>query len=1040
MSDKILFSDCYVYEQINNKPDQDKYEFKNFIIGNLINDIFKGGKTKKNKPLFNIEKGSISIKQKEKFDILLPNKYLKKEYKCNPFTEFTSNSSTSKSYSIGRQIIDDFISEPHLVIKSFEEKFQEIFSGQVSLCTSENTKVCISIDEEYLKSYLIELKKVIIPDYSKDLRIKESVSLAYDKYYDEPFGLSKLLARIVLLLIISTKPKSTINGYVRRYYYKDQSVYIQLQSDNETRIMLKDIFIPISNYNILSANSFSQIGSENTILCILNEIEQNNYSESFRLLEHAYRLINEAGYLSDYSKRIATDIKYLYAEHLVLHRDYNKSEEINKGIEILKDICSSCGEAGLLLYNLYSNKYDIDLPEINHTKNYYLDKAVNLDFPEAIIVKIELILNKTESTLKNKTLLADLFARFDRIAKNSEVKNNLVARYYYCAARYYEFLGEKEKADQEYEAASKFGHEAARKILKRKDAHPREINEYNYQSHSTSSDKVCIINALNEETKALISTLPEEYIVWSVTEESSFLFGNSVSLSFTSVGDCIKAVFRIVFKNGSLNANSKVLFALFSDEEERNIDASLQLLDYLYNKAIEKECFSNLEFINIFDIFVKADFETASLLLDASLSEMNPEIYFKTHICDSALMASRELLEKTPLFISENKTSVLIIGDSKVCKKVFREAFAVGYMGNKHEVDFIIANNDIEKTKREIENAMPYIDSGLESNLKIRFANAELPFMPKEKGKDETYSEAWGIMDFAQALALANYIVIDLGSEMDNIKYSVNVRRWYERNYIKSKKNPIINVYCKSPVNQYWAQRLALDNTNQGNAWHNSFRLNFFGSLNTNYSFSCLTCNKLEKTAIKIHCSYYDTDTNNVDALSAFYSYSYNMDSSLVAALGLSYRFYIAGCFDEKNTNYEITEKVKEQYKKWLEENNDKACEIEQYRWNCFEVSRGWSGVQNQADLEEYLNYPELDNHKYALAFIHPYIANWDSLDDDGSIFRTVNAFYHRLGKTKPSPKNLTKENVATTLKWLDFEKEETLEQSEEKKEIEKDE
>ena len=45
MSDKILFSDCYVYEQINNKPDQDKYEFKNFIIGNLINDIFKGGKT-----------------------------------------------------------------------------------------------------------------------------------------------------------------------------------------------------------------------------------------------------------------------------------------------------------------------------------------------------------------------------------------------------------------------------------------------------------------------------------------------------------------------------------------------------------------------------------------------------------------------------------------------------------------------------------------------------------------------------------------------------------------------------------------------------------------------------------------------------------------------------------------------------------------------------------------------------------------------------------------------------------------------------------
>ena len=1049
-----------------------------FLFGNLVNDLFVERKSKKNHPLIQLvnQNGDvINPNAKIQTDVLFPGIYLEthKEKGDYLFFEITSIGSQKKTatkgimskgmdtnsslnnqgkesntntsiykggYSIGNSLIDNYIKKDvQSVILNFENRIHNLLYEKVTLITQDlpNRIVKADYNEIELREYLNNLWQKIS---AGALDQNSALSIAYHNYIKKN-QLDKLLARVIILSVIASKPLKESNKYYIGYSLNNNYI-------GQTKITLDSVLIPLSDADIFNAKSYSNIDREETYIRIKNHFENKNYSQSLKMCEKIFDLISHESKLSGQSFERAELIKLLYCEHLLNGFGYKKenvqltenSPEVIKAKKILFGMLDN-GAACLLLYYYYNGKFNITGAEDSREAEFHLKVAGKLGCAEAILIRVEIILSKPNINDTDKKTLEKLITQLDN--KETQINKIAVARYHFNKARYYELLGENEKAFKEYKAAEELGHEVARKILKRKDTRPREIKEYDYQSHSSSSDKICIINTLNEQTKALINTLPHEYMVWSVGKESSFLFGNSVSQSFTSIGDCIKALFRIVFKNDSLNINSKVMFALFSDEEEQNIDASLQILDYLYNKALEKECFSNLEFINIFDIFVKADFETASPLLDASLSEMNPEIYFKTHICDSALMASRELLEKKPLFTPEgNKTSVLIIGNSNVCRKVFREAFAVGYMGKKHEFDFIIANNDIEKTIREIEDAMPYIHSNLKSNPKICFANAEIPFMPKEKAKyKEDIPTAWEIIDFSQALYLANYIIIDIGSDIENINYAVKLRRWYARNYIQSRKDPVINVSCQSPVNEYWAERMALDNTKQGNAWHNSFHLNFFGSLNSNYSFSSLTSNKLEKTAEKIHCSYFGTDTNNIEALNALYSFSYNMDSSIVTALGLNYRFYIAGCFDDEiNNKYEITDRAKARYKKWLDENNDYACEIEQYRWNCFEISRGWSGLENQTDLEKYLNYPQLDNHKYSLAMLHPYIANWDDLDDDGNIFRAVDSFYRRLGKTKSSPKTLTKENVATTLKWLDFEKEEALEQSEENKEIEKDE
>lgn len=90
------------------------------------------------------------------------------------------------------------------------------------------------------------------------------------------------------------------------------------------------------------------------------------------------------------------------------------------------------------------------------------------------------------------------------------------------------------------------------------------------------------------------------------------------------------------------------------------------------------------------------------------------------------------------------------------------------------------------------------------------------------------------------------------------------------------------------------------------------------------------------------------------------------------------------------------------------------AAQTEQIRWNNFTLSRGWEPAPIEV-LSNYITHSEITNHKHLLAKLHPYIANWDDLDENGGIYNTVK---QNFPKSVP-PQKTTIESVENTVKFF---------------------
>lgn len=218
----------------------------------------------------------------------------------------------------------------------------------------------------------------------------------------------------------------------------------------------------------------------------------------------------------------------------------------------------------------------------------------------------------------------------------------------------------------------------------------------------------------------------------------------------------------------------------------------------------------------------------------------------------------------------------------------------------------------------------------------------------------------------------ADYIVVDIGDDNDNLTAALLLREMYS----KTRKNsafvpsdfPSPKIFTVIEDENFRTIVEALNDSS----------IVAFGTINDIYSCSNILNWKIDKIGEFIHASYYahnqmknvaDNDINKSDLLkSGIIDYSVqpevNKRSSRAAAIHTIYKFNDLGI----NTNNLYSE----ENLKIIAEERDKLLRLEHCRWNVFQMLDGWE----QWDMSEFAR----GKHKDKVARLHAYLAKFDDL------------------------------------------------------------
>lgn len=1050
----------------------------------------------------------------KKFDEIIEknNKYDDKE-ECQKvyYRHFTNSSNT---YTLGNE-----------VIKHFNENgispFIESFKKKSDTCIIKNNQLCDFLNEMKTALFSVDIKedkkdenseknKKNIEDIKQVLCFDsyEETAKAYSKYisvYEELLK-KKLYKNILVRIFISV---IILQRQTKGYPHAKYLISSVVSEFNKKSKNVEDIKTEL--FKTLDKIWLSFDKNDNDEKEVLGEFIKNSIIKSeFEFVQKLCEL-NFGELIADLTDKKLEDSKELSELEKTSLLSYTqaliKCEKIQKAESILtaKQFDEN-SDAQFLLYQIYNGNFEkFNTENINDKCEERLKNAVKLNHPDAAIL---IHLKKLSSNFDQN------FNEIDKTLSNLKEKedslNTEQQKFYY----YYLGLCEEKnelinQANEHFKKALKLGNELARiKIIK----HKREVADFSRCFNTESKRQICIINSNNYQTKALLKTLPEEYYVFSINANFSDTEISGI-YEFASIKKCIDEL----IKEKSLK---EAIICLFSDDEQENLNQAIEILDRLYNETLNrKERNDRIDFINRFDIFIKANYDYASMFIDASISDMGDDIYFKTHIIDKYKNSIQKLLYEKPLFSpmlsnNTNESNTIVISNNiNFNISAIREIISIGYMGTSYTVNAAVVCDKSIKTEldnklytempgifknkfsTELEKLLSY-DKQTVSNISLDekhiikldekyiikpsvfsfdSESVSASFVlnvashniseetykelkdndPKGRGEDIIYNELIngkynGLSENEKSnikntfksifinndgecykrLNSANYFIVDVGNDKENIDFAINLRKQFMANSKDMKRRPIIAVYCRDSKTAYLADKITLSNQNQGDYWYNKYDLYFFGMDDTIYSYNALTNNSLEKLALhmhKIYCNLEESESRSDKyhkALNSFYSYQYNIDSSIATAIALRYRLFIAGYYKSEN---DINDSViKKDFNPDNLKNNNFA-EIEHYRWVNFMLSRGWQAPTFE-QLSTYINDDEITNHKYMLLNLHPFIANWDDLDDDGEICKMISSSQKQF----TSPKESTQNNIKEALELLS-----SFKKAEDKKHIE---
>ena len=577
----------------------------------------------------------------------------------------------------------------------------------------------------------------------------------------------------------------------------------------------------------------------------------------------------------------------------------------------------------------------------------------------------------------------------------------------------------KSEAISDFETAAQKGHEKARQELSRKERMERQL----FPSFLDDPDTpCCFANSLDGNNLVFISTLPDGEWRLFTTEQKNPAIDKAVT---------VKNFDEFVIMQHLTEFDSyihKVILLFSSEDEDRNLNECLIVLDKLFNITLGISEKRRKVLMDNIDIFVGAKYEIASALIDANINDMGNDIFFRVHVVDEARDSAHQLLCDAPLFLPllarpkhENSISVVLFGCSETNYGIIKESIACAYLGKEYPVSITMLGKDADRMSRRLRQECPGIfrEPPIEC-IRPKFISCcieEEDFPSVIYGR--TYDESPD-NELVQALSAGNYFVVDLSSDRDSIRFAMELRTWLLRSRGTFDRTPFISVKCRNSQNSYLASHLTLSGQAAGDTYYSRYDLFPFGITRVLYSFNRLVENpRLEEVALQIHKSYYGGDDRRAE--NDYYSFSYNADSSLLTAIGLSYRLFAGGSYffkKEQYLNYGAFDSIAllSDYAEAIKPKGDYAASLEQSRWNGFMLSRGWES----ADLNQVRAYKDQStgiSHKHTLAKLHPFIREWGELDSD-DLIQILGMLQSKFDYNK-HPKTTTRKSIKDTPKFL---------------------
>lgn len=786
----------------------------------------------------------------------------------------------------------------------------------------------------------------------------------------------------------------------------------------------------------------------------LPEVVNNRFYEKTRLAQNAYSRGDyvdayniASNLLSDKSIEqhpdLLSEAKSILGFCLYLHADKCKAVS-NKTKANRIDGCKSMEDCGIsfllqsvesqdfsskswwkkahyILYHHYLKLSQTDGSSIDYKTAYnYLLTAFKFNYPEAIIEIAHILTNTPDSTDGSLVVPKDELIKKLNIIIEDDI-NNTIHNISECL--YYRGILTKHdnySASQlDFENAAQKGHERARQEIS-----SRKRNEYH--SNPVFIQKVglnnCYVNSVSGKNLSVLRSLPSN--VWSVFSD------NPIGGSGMDVIDILNLDAFIKITNLFYAQNSRTIALFMSEDENKNLSECLTFIDKLFNVALSVSEEQKDITINNIDIYVSANYETASMFLDASISDMGKNLYFKVHIADEQRDTAHSLLCDAPLFIPllekrslETSIDVVLLGSTETNYRIAKEAIACAYLGENYPISMTMLGSNASAYEHKLRRECP----GLYNSYGIRcirpvfipcdLESCDFPSYIYGNKQEETNNNS-----ISKTFKNGNYFVVDIGTDFENIQFAMELRTWLLRSRGSFDRTPFIAVRCSNSSNSYLTSRLTVSRQLPGDAYYNKFNLFTFGSVEQMYSYKRLIEEPLlQRTALHIHESYYGS--NIFSAKNDYYSFSYNSDSSLLTAIGLSYRLFAAGCLLANQGEYlnnaifkktdlfrAFNEKIKNA--SMLET----SAALEQSRWNGYMLSRGWESASvNQ--VQAYKEQATGSSHKHSLARLHPFIREWEDLNNKDllSILGMLTARFNY----KKHPQEITKQSIKDTLHFV---------------------
>ena len=467
----------------------------------------------------------------------------------------------------------------------------------------------------------------------------------------------------------------------------------------------------------------------------------------------------------------------------------------------------------------------------------------------------------------------------------------------------------------------------------------------------------------------------------SLGELKSSVFINSLNgyeiRDFTNESEITEAISALLI------AGKRIVFSFLSKDQTANLNDCLLLLDRLYNLCLSHKDKTD-EIINNIDIFIDSNFDFASTMIDASLSDMG-EIFFRVYIYDYNREAAHNLLETVPFFLNDynNQTfdhpQIVAIGCTELIYKLTKEITAIGCLS--HQPSITVLDNRAQLFEYKLKNDCPGIyNSQNVKHIVPKFLDCDLSKFdfPKtiiNKTNNELDSE------IVSAFANGTYFVVDIGDDEENIMFATKLRGWLLQSSNSFSRVPTIVVKCQSRRNAYLVKRLTLLNKTHGYEFYNNYNIKCFGMIDEIYNYNYWLNDVYKFRAYKVHC-YYSKGDSQSKINNSYYSFSYNRDSSKLQAISIIYELFDIGLIKSKK-DLEVQHLIMI-FNNWIKipSNDMLIAQIEHNRWNGFMLSRGFQS----ATYEQVLSYAGQESgsdHKHLLCKLHPFICDFSNLTDE---------------------------------------------------------